>query len=498
MIDTHSHLDADVYDKDRDEVIERSFSSGVEKIIVPAIEPDNFENVLNLALKYENIFCGIGIHPHSANQANAIEYQKIIKFCGNKKVVAVGEIGLDYFYNFSTPEVQKTVFRRQIQIAKEMNLPVIVHNRESDSDLISILKDEQDGTLNGVMHCFSGGKDFLKETLDLGFYISFTGNISFKKFNDIEMVQTVPNNRFMLETDSPYMTPVPNRGKRNEPLFVKLVAEKLAEIKSLTFDEVVKMTSDNAKKLFKLTLLVFFLIVAGFAQNLNAQSVNKPKPVQDDNTIAEEEEEEEDIYSPFHKHLGIGFILGTNTIVESYTPNPKDQSYEGLVAYGGTVHYSAFNFLIVTGSYVYSKNNKLLEKDPNAIPNVHQQIELTSNFIINPHSRINFFGMIGLSYLMNAYAKPDTIGATAFLTSDNRLGINSGLGFYINIPIKSAGTFTIVAEWKLNFSMGKTSLPYDPRKSIKDPLFSQHVELSSFFSIPRLSIVWFPEFLFEN
>jgi hypothetical protein len=262
------------------------------------------------------------------------------------------------------------------------------------------------------------------------------------------------------------------------------------------------MSSENAKKLFKLSLLVLFIIVAGLTQNLDAQSVNKPtsnkpKPVQDEKIDDTIDNEEEPIYSPFHKHLGIGFIIGTNTIVESYTPKPLDRSYEGLFAYGGTLHYSLLDYIIITGSYVYSKNNKLLENDTNAIPNVHRQIELTSNFLINPHNRINFFAMFGISYLMNDYAKTDST-RIPILTFDNRLGINSGIGFYINFPIKSAGTFTLIAEWKLNFSMGSTNLPYDPRVSIKDPEFNKPVELSSFFSIPRLSVVWFPEFLFEK
>ena len=495
MIDTHAHLDAEAYNNDRDEVIKRSFSSGVEKIIIPAIEPGNLDEVLNLALKYDDIFCGIGIHPHSADQANDNEYQKITKLSENKKVVAVGEIGLDYFYHYSTPDVQKAVFRRQLQIAKEMNLPAIVHNRESDNDLLSILKEEQDGTLKGVLHCFSGGIDFLKETLDLGFHVSFTGNISFKNFKDIEMVQAVPNNRFMLETDSPYMTPVPNRGKRNEPLFVKLVAEKLAEIKSLTFDEVVKMTSDNAKKLFKLTLLVFFIIVAGFAQNLIAQSANKPKPAKEEKTIADDEEEP--IYSPFHKHLGIGLILGTNTIVESYTPNSQDNAYPVLFAIGGTVHYSVLNYLILTGSYLYSSDDKLLKLYPYMSPNKYQQIEFTANFLINPHSRINFFGMLGVSYLKSELGKPDTISQRNTII-DNKIGFNSGIGFYFNLPINGAGMFTFVAEWKIDFSLGSTKLDYDPRWGVTDPRFNKPVELTSFYSIPRLSVVWFPEFLFEK
>jgi hypothetical protein len=253
------------------------------------------------------------------------------------------------------------------------------------------------------------------------------------------------------------------------------------------------MTSENAQKLFKLTLLVLFIVVAGYAQNLYAQSVNKPKPVSDENIYSDDDE----VYSPFHKHLGIGLILGTNTIVESYTPNPQDISYEGLFAVGGTLHYAVFDYLIVTGSYVYSKNKKLLDKYPDANPNIHQQLELTTNFLINPHSRINFFGMLGVSSLMNSYAKPDSTSITS-TTTDNKFGINTGVGFYINIPISGAGTFTVVAEWKLDFSLGSTSLPYDPRKGISDPAFNNPVELSSFFSIPRLSIVWFPEFLFEK
>ncbi len=198
MIDTHAHIDTEQFDEDREAVIERSREAGVEKIIIPAIEPKDFQRILDVVHKHENIFCGMGIHPHNANELNGQTRETIENLCSDDKVVAVGEIGLDYYYDFTPKDVQQKAFAEQLDIAKNHNLPVIVHNRESDEDLLQIIKEKQDGTLTGVLHCFSGDENMLKEALDLGFYISFTGNITFKKSKSDNLVAMTPSERLLL------------------------------------------------------------------------------------------------------------------------------------------------------------------------------------------------------------------------------------------------------------------------------------------------------------
>ncbi|MCL5991603.1 MAG: TatD family hydrolase, partial [Bacteroidetes bacterium] len=270
MIDTHAHLNFEAFKDDIDEVIQRAKSGGVEYIIVPGVEPENLNSLLEFAKSREEIYCGMGIHPHNAKGAGIKELKIVEKNSEEKKVVAIGEIGLDYYYDFAEPDEQKKIFREQIKIAKKKNLPVIVHNRQADEDIYNILNEEQDGNLNGVLHCFSSNVDFLDKAVNLGFNVSFTGNITFKKVNLDEVLIKAPIERILLETDSPFMTPVPFRGKRNEPSYVKYVAEKIAELKNISIDEVISMTTANAKKLFGLiTILLFLFIISGI---LNAQT----------------------------------------------------------------------------------------------------------------------------------------------------------------------------------------------------------------------------------
>lgn len=247
MIDTHAHIDADVFDENRDQMIAQAFANGVKAIIIPAIEPDRYDGVLSICNQYEHIYCGMGVHPHNANDYSAPVEDRIIALLENPKVRAVGEIGLDYYYDFAPKDVQQEVFRRQLNIAKSYDMPVIIHNRESDDDMIEILQEEQNGELKGVLHCFSSDLTMLHNALDLGFHVSFTGNITYKKSILDEIVRATPLDKIMIETDSPYMTPVPHRGKRNEPQFVRFIAQKIADIHALTFEEIITMTSNNAK-----------------------------------------------------------------------------------------------------------------------------------------------------------------------------------------------------------------------------------------------------------
>ena len=485
MIDTHAHLDSEQFSQDIDQLISDLGNYDIENVIIPAINPDNFDSVINLANNNERIFCGIGVHPHDADSYTKEVRNRILNLSENGKVKAIGEIGLDYYYNFSTPEQQKKVFVEQLEIAKDLNLPAIIHNRDSDDDLIRILKEQQNGNLNGVLHCFSGDLEFMNKALDLGMNLSFTGNITFKKFDRQDVVFNVPNDRFFLETDSPFMTPVPHRGKRNEPKYLNYVALKIAEIKEIDIKEVINMTTRNAKNFFNLLVLILIMVAA---PNISAQNFDGEEV--DYSDILEEQPH------PYRKPLGLGLVLATNTIVESYEPRPMNVSYEGLLSLGGTIHYSLFDYLIFSASYGYSKNNKIVEKYPDVLnlqPNIHQQIELTSNFIINPYGRINFFGMVGFSYLLNEYGDTQNPGLTK---TENSPGINTGLGFYINIPVNGAGLFNIVAEWKLNFMLITTKLNYDPRIEPGKPGSTDPVEVNTFFSMPRVSIVFFPENIF--
>lgn len=475
MIDTHAHIDSDDFNDDRIDVINRAFSQGLEAIIIPAIEPTRFDNLIKTTELNKNIYFGIGVHPHNANDVDSIVLNEIYDIAkAEKKAIAIGEIGLDYYYDFSPKDVQKKVFREQLEIAKELDKPVIVHNRDSDEDILKIIGEAQDGKLKGVLHCFSGNLDFLRKAMNVNFLVSFTGNITFKKFNLIDTIKNVENDKFMFETDSPYMTPVPYRGKRNEPSYINLIAKKIAEIKNIELNEVIKMTNNNAKKLFgilNMILIIALFPILAFSQN-------------------EEQYYNEDAYQDtYNKFLGFGPVIGTNTIVESFIPNPNTVSYEGLLAIGGTVHYGPMDYLIISASYVYSQNRKKQEKFPDLQPDTYRHIELTANFIANPHGKINVYGFVGPSILLNTYGVPG-----GGLEERNSLGINTGLGFYFNLPISNAGLIVLSAEWKLDFMLGSQHYDYDFR--INNPLEQQGkpVDVATFFSIPRINLLFYPEF----
>lgn len=254
FIDTHAHLDFDVYEEDREKVIQRAIESQVLAIITIGTDLESSRRAILLAEKYASIYAAVGIHPGDCARTSPRDFSVIRDLGRHPKVVAIGEIGLDYYRMHAEAEMQKEVFKKQITIARDLNLPVIVHNRDSHGDVLEILTKQGGLELSGVLHSFSGDEDFLQAVINLNFYLSFTGNLTYKKNTSLPLIQKVPIANLLLETDSPFLSPVPLRGKRNEPAYVVHIARRIAEIKEIELDILSKVTTDNAKTLFKLDI----------------------------------------------------------------------------------------------------------------------------------------------------------------------------------------------------------------------------------------------------
>lgn len=250
-IDTHCHLDFENFNDDRESVVQRSIKNKIEAIITIGTDIKSSVKSIELADKFATVFAAVGIHPNDISEANTKSVQKIYDLCDHLKVVAIGEIGLDYYRDNSPAEIQKELFRTQLKIAREKELPVIIHNRQAHSDMYDILVEEKSTNLKGVLHSFDGDMHFLDSILAYNLYISFTGVITFKNANFDELIKRVPLENLLLETDSPFLTPVPFRGKRNEPSYVTHIAQKIAEVKEIAIEELAKITTENARKLFK-------------------------------------------------------------------------------------------------------------------------------------------------------------------------------------------------------------------------------------------------------
>ncbi|MGI6776641.1 MAG: TatD family hydrolase [Acetivibrionales bacterium] len=253
LFDTHAHYDDSRFDEDRHEAIKRASESGVRYILNVASDTASAVESTNMAQEYEFFYAAVGVHPHYVEGMDNNTLETLERLASHKKVVAIGEIGLDYYYNNSPREDQKLWFARQISLARNLNLPIIVHNRDSHEDAMSIIKKENARQVGGVFHCYSGSAEMAKILLDNNFYISFGGPVTFKNARRvIEVVKSIPNDRLLIETDCPYLTPEPHRGKRNESCYVGLVAEKIAEIKGMSFEDIARITTENAKGLFKI------------------------------------------------------------------------------------------------------------------------------------------------------------------------------------------------------------------------------------------------------
>ena len=253
LIDSHAHMDIQDFDDDRAEVFDRALKGGLTHIITIGIDLDSSRSVLELARKYDFIFASVGYHPHNAKRCEPQWLDKLEQMASEPKVVAWGEIGLDYYRRYSSPDDQLNMFRRQLEIANDLNLPVIIHDREAHNDVFKILKKMGKGERKGVIHCFSGDRDMASAFIKLGYYISIPGTVTYKKASQIrDVAASIPIEYMLIETDSPFLSPVPKRGKRNEPLFVTFTAQEIARIRNIEFEEVARRTSENTKALFGL------------------------------------------------------------------------------------------------------------------------------------------------------------------------------------------------------------------------------------------------------
>jgi TatD DNase family protein len=252
LIDTHTHLDDTRYDADREATIERARHAGVGAFVTIGCDLLTSRAAVALADGHTDVYASIGVHPHEVKHIGDGWYDDLRRLARHEKVVAYGEIGLDYHYNHSPPQEQRQRFREQVQLARELRLPVVIHTREAQEDTISILKEEKASEIGGVFHCFSGDAWLAKDALDLGFYLSFSGILTFGNAGMLrDIAKQTPLDRLLIETDCPYLTPVPHRGKRNEPAFVSHVAKQLADIHpELSFEQIAQATSDNARRLF--------------------------------------------------------------------------------------------------------------------------------------------------------------------------------------------------------------------------------------------------------
>lgn len=250
IFDTHAHYDDDAFDEDRDELFIAMHENNVEYIINQGINVKTSKFAISLAEKYPYVYAAVGIHPEDVSSLDDIN--EIKKLATHKKVVAIGEIGLDYHYDNTNKELQQKYFKNQLELANEMNLPVVIHDRDAHKDTLDTLKSIKINNA-GVVHCFSGSVEMAKELIKLGYYLGFDGPITFKNAKTaLEVLEYIPLDRILIETDAPYLTPTPFRGKRNNSMYLVHVINKIAEIKNLPPEEISNITMNNAKTLFKI------------------------------------------------------------------------------------------------------------------------------------------------------------------------------------------------------------------------------------------------------
>lgn len=251
LVDSHAHLDGGQFNSDRQATIQRALDNGISHILTVGCDLESSAASVALALKYEQIYASVGVHPHAATELNEQSLQQLRELLNRPKVVALGEIGLDFYRDRSPRDIQRNAFRQQIGLAKELGKPIIVHDRDAHDEVLQILQEEDAAAVGGVLHCFSGDLAMAKKCLELGFYLSFPGTITYPKNAAArEVAKAIPVDKMLVETDCPYLSPQQFRGKRNEPAYVRYTAEKIAEIKGLTIEDVARVTSRNCFDLF--------------------------------------------------------------------------------------------------------------------------------------------------------------------------------------------------------------------------------------------------------
>jgi len=254
FIDTHCHMEMKEFDSDREEVIKRAREAGLEVMITIGSDLEGTLEGLKLAELHDFIYCAVGIHPHEAKDFSDQTYSLLKELAQKKKVIAIGETGLDYHYDHSPGDLQRTVFRKQLELANESGLPVVIHSREADEDTLNIVRES--GLSHGVFHCFSGNEDMAEQVMALGFYISIAGPVTFKKAKGLqEVAKRIPDDYLLIETDAPYLSPEPFRGKRNEPAYIINTAKKIVELRGISLQDLSRITTLNAKRLFSIGTL---------------------------------------------------------------------------------------------------------------------------------------------------------------------------------------------------------------------------------------------------
>lgn len=251
LVDTHAHLNDKKFKNDLVPAIERASAAGVERMIVCGFDLASSELATEIASKHESVYATVGIHPHDASKYDADVQRRLVELSRKPKVIAVGEIGLDFHYDFSPRKAQCAAFEAQVSLAAELGLPIVVHSRESNAEALQVLKDFTGNIVGCVFHCFSGDERFARDVLNAGFYIGVDGPITYRSADKLrEVVEMCPLDRILIETDCPYMAPVPHRGKRNEPAYVRHVADAVATVKRRPVEEVAEITAQNADDLF--------------------------------------------------------------------------------------------------------------------------------------------------------------------------------------------------------------------------------------------------------
>lgn len=495
LIDTHAHLYVGRFADDIEQVLERAAEAGVEAVVIPATKPQEFAPALALAERFPQVHVAVGVHPHHAAEIQESDLDEVQRLLRQGRGIAVGEIGLDYYYDFAPKPRQHEVFRKQLQIAKSVGLPAVIHNRESDEDVLRILEAEQDGSLRFQLHCFSSGLGVLQRALELGGMISFTGNITFSKGALDEAVRAVPDDRIMIETDAPYMTPVPHRGKRNEPAFVGLVAQKMAELRGTTLQEIMTTTTANAKRFFQLMTLLILASAATIAQQTAAAkhgakqhaaaSARITPPAFPADSLPTPEKPSE----PYEKWFGFGGHFASTTIISGSLTDANAVPGYGIWLSGTPLRSLDVHWLQLDLTYTQSRNTLLYDTiytnttgEEFAPPNDHQQIGFNFRFTGNPASVVNLHASLGMTYFRNSYGLEKWLVEEVRDTNykafvETGWGLSGSFGVAINIRTPY-GIVAPTAEWYISQIMSDRTLP---RRTTE-----------FFLSQPRLGLLIYP------